>query len=478
MSGAPRLARAFDPEAFRAQGHALVDQLADYLAAAQRGAPMPVLPWVEPEEALQRWPARFADEGGAPLAELLARAIAESNHLQHPRFVGHQVTAPLPAAALVDMVAALLNNGMAVYEVGPAAFATERAVIRWMADRLGLGADAEGVLTSGGSAGNLTALLAARQARAGHDAWSEGDAGSPPLCVLSSAQTHYSVGRAAKIMGWGDGGVIPVPTDAAYRMRADLLDEACAAAERNGRRVIGVVASAASTATGAFDPLPPIADFCGRRGLWLHVDGAHGASFALSRRHRGLVEGIERADSVVWDAHKMMLMPSLVTAVLFREGRRSYEAFSQEASYLFAGARPPWHDIGGRTLECTKRMMGLKLYAALAAHGPALFEEYLDRMMDLTAGFAAAIKAAPDFELAVEPACNIVCFRYTPEGAAPEDLDGIQERARLRLRTDGSFYLVQTRLGGRVYLRTTVISAATREEDLVELLAAIRRAAR
>lgn len=467
---------AFDPEAFRADGHAVVDLLADHLAAARRGAPMPVLPRVAPDEMLARWPARFDDHGGVPLAELVARALVDSNHLHHPGFVGHQVTAPLPSAALCDLVSALLNNSSAVYEMGPASTAMERSVLAWSAARLGLGPHADGILTSGGSAGNLTALLVARQAMAGFDAWREGDHAGPPLAVLASDQAHYCVRRAAQVMGLGEGGVVTVPTDDAYRMRPDRLDASLAAAEHAGRRVIAVAASAASTATGAFDPLPEIADFCARRGLWLHVDGAHGASLALSRRHRHLLDGIDRADSVVWDAHKMMLLPALITMVLYRDGRRSYEAFSQQASYLFAETdRAPWYDLAGRTLECTKPMMALTLYAALAGHGPTLFEDYLDGVMALTARFADALRDAPDFDLALQPACNIVCFRHTPKGAT--DLDALQDRIRRRVLAEGGFYIVQTRLRTGLYLRTTLINPATREQDLVDLMATIRRAA-
>ncbi|HLL83651.1 MAG TPA: aminotransferase class I/II-fold pyridoxal phosphate-dependent enzyme, partial [Longimicrobium sp.] len=357
------LKAAFDPDAFRAEAHRVVDLLADYLRQARSGD-LPVLPWVPPEELAPRWPARFPQKGGGDLPALLHRVVEEANHLHHPRFVGHQVSAPLPSTALCDMVSALLNNGMAIYEMGPSATAMEKAVLAWMAERLGLPASAGGVLTSGGSAGNLTALLAARQAKAGFNVWDEGASGGPPLAILVADQAHYCVERSARMMGLGAGGVVKVPVDPAFRMRADLLPEAFDKATREGRRVFAVVASACSTATGAFDPLEPIADFCQARGLWLHVDGAHGASAVLSPRHRGLLRGVERADSVVWDAHKMMMTPALVTAVLFREARRSFEAFAQEASYLYDEARAG-HDewnVGTRTLECTKRMMGLKLY--------------------------------------------------------------------------------------------------------------------
>ncbi|UQA57603.1 pyridoxal phosphate-dependent decarboxylase family protein [Polyangium aurulentum] len=476
---------AYDPERFRADGHRLIDRLADYLAEiARTNGPSrpPVLPWTPPGTLAADFPADFPEAPTDPelhsdaFAALLDRVLLHSNHLHHPRFIGHQVTAPLPLAALCDLVSALLNNGMAVYEMGPASTAMERSAIRWLADRLELGPHADGVLTSGGSIGNLTALLAMRRARAPFDVWGAGDGGN--LAVLASGQTHYCVDRAARIMGWGAGGVVPVAVDERFRLRPEALPAALEDAERRGRQVIGVVASAGSTAAGAFDPLDAVADFCEARGLWMHVDGAHGAAAALSPKYRHLVRGAERADSVVWDAHKMMLMPALVTAVLFRDGRRSHEAFAQEASYLFLGEEALF-DLGARTLECTKRMMSLKLYAGLALGGTGLFSDYVTRAFDLGRRFGEMLREAGDFELPVDPACNIVLFRHVPEGAGDgEALDALQERARRALRDDGSFYIVQTRLAGRTWLRVTIINPLTTEDDLSGLIEAVRRAAK
>lgn len=469
-----RVRAAYAPDAFRAQGHAVVDQLADYLGRATSGVPIPVLPWVAPEDQLGAWPFEARD-----LPSLLARVVERSNHLHHPRYVGHQVTAPLPAAALCDMASALLNNGSAIYEMGPVSTALERLLVGFFARTLGLAAGADGFLTSGGSAGNLTALLAARQAKAGFDVWTAGALGGPQLAVLASEQAHYSISRAARIMGLGAKAVITVPVDARYRMRADALVSTKRVADDAGMRVIAVVASAGSTATGAYDPLGPVADFCEAHDLWLHVDGAHGAAAAFSSRHGARLKGIERADSVILDAHKMLLMPALVTAVLFREARRSHSAFAQDASYLFASheADPPWWDLAARTLECTKTMMSLKLYAALALHGPGFFAEYVDGMFALAQGFADRIEAASDFELPVRPECNIVCFRYRPAGCTGPALDHLQVRIRQKLVTEGQFYLVQTTLPTGVHLRVTLVNPFTDDADLGNLLSAVRKAA-
>ncbi|GAB4143656.1 MAG: lysine decarboxylase DesA [Planctomycetota bacterium] len=463
----PRAAASlFDPGAFRALGHKIVDLLASHLEGCL-GGEGPVLRWREPQEAIASVPA--VAERGDPdsLVSLAGRLLAESNRLHHPGFIGHQVAPPLPAAALLEAVSALLNNGMAVYEMGPLQTAMEQRVVEWMCERIGFGAGADGVLTSGGSMGNLTALLAAR-ARLDPEAWRDGMADG---CVLVSEQAHYCIDRAARILGLGEAGVVKVPVDGEFRMRADALPAALAHARRRGRRVIAVVASACSTATGSFDPLDEVADFCERNGLWMHVDGAHGASFCLSARRRSLLEGIARADSVVWDAHKMLWMPALSTGVLFADGRNSHAPFAQDASYLFARDSRP-HDRGTRTLECTKRAIGAVLYGSLALVGERSLAEMLDRTADLAAEFAAEIDRREDFELACRPEANIVCFRHIPSDA--RDLDAHQAKLRDLALRDGRWYLVRTTLPRGIFLRTTLMNPLTTIEDLRAMLDALR----
>lgn len=485
------LRAAFDPDTFRADGERLLARLADQLERALRAESGAVLPWREPARMLDRWRADF-DTGATALPGLVPgmspsavldlltmHALDDATQLHHPGFVGHQVAPPLPLAALCDFAAAFLNNGMAVYEMGQAGTAMELHVVQWMADRLGLGPRAGGVLTSGGTLAALTALLAMRQARAGWDVWTAGAAGGPPPCVLVSEQAHYCADRAVRIMGWGEGGLVKVPVDAAFRMRTDLLGEAKARAEAAGRRVLGVIGSACSTATGAFDPLVPIADFCEAHGLWMHVDGAHGAALALSSTYADAVAGIGRADSVIWDAHKMLLQPALVTAVLFKDAVHSAGAFAQDASYLIGPrGEAAWFDLAGRTFECTKRMMAFKVYATLTAYGPALLDAYVTATVDHAKTFARLLREAPDFDLAVEPECNIVCFRHRPAGLAEGPaLDAHQAAVRQAVIARGAFYPVQTLLHGRRWLRTTLMHPFTDESVLRELLEEIRAAA-
>jgi len=464
---------AYDPQRFRAEGHRLVDALADYLGRARAGE-LPVLPVAEPEALLESLPAAFTPEGDADLVETLMSVVARSNHVHHPGYVGHQVASVLPTTALAELVGGLLNNGMAVFEMGQLQTVMERRVLEHLLRAVGFPAGSDGLLTNGGSLGNLTALLAARQAGAGHDIWSEGQ--REPMAVLVSDQAHYCVARAVQCMGWGAEGVRSVPTDEAFRLRPEALEGALTAARDEGRRTIAVVASSCSTATGSFDPLPELAAFCAEQGLWLHVDAAHGGPLVFSAKHRDRLAGLERADSLVWDFHKMMGLPALGTAVLFRDGERSYEAFAQQAGYLFQdGERGErWFDLGQRTLECTKRSMGVTAYAALAGLGTRLFEENVDRLVDLTWAFADLLESEPDFELATRPQANILCFRHLSTGAV--DLDAHQARLREAVVRRGDFYLVQARLRGELWLRVTLMNPLTTLEDLRRLLAELRGA--
>ena len=473
-SATPLLQQAFDSEVFRQQGHQLVDKLADYLQQALRRADFPVMPWLEPEELRREWQQLLADPRPVSFGELADKLLQQSIHLHHPRCCGHQVAPPAPITALAELFSALLNNSMAIYEVGPAGTVIEKAVLNWLAQRLGMAPGADGILTSGGSLGNLTGLLAARRESGGSDVWEEGTVGLP-MAVMVSAESHYSVARALKIMGLGSQGLIKLPLNERLQVRPELLEPMLAAAQKDGRQVIAVVANACSTSTGAYDPLPEIGAFAKKNGLWFHVDAAHGGAASFSPKYRHLVQGLEEADSLVIDFHKMMLCPALATAVLFRDGTVLKRIFSQKASYLLPEhQQAPWQDIARSTIECTKKMIGLKVMMLLKTVGEGIFSEYITRVYDLSRDFAAVLRAEGDFRLAVEPQANIVCFRHQP-GLVPAGQWGeYNARLRRQLVAHGRFYIVQTAISGEIFLRLTLMNPFTDLNDLQELLAEIR----
>jgi len=219
---------------------------------------------------------------------------------------------------------------------------------------------------------------------------------------------------------------------------------------------------------GQYDPVREIAQFCRAEGLWLHVDGAHGASALVSARLRPLLDGVELADSLVWDAHKMLRTPTLCAAVLVRDGQTLDQAFQQEASYLFHEKEQPGFDFIHRTVECTKAGLGLRLFMVLAALGEAGLARYVERQYDLAVEAHAYLEQQPDFETAVKPQANIVCFRA-------HGSDELQLRLRDQLICDGDFYISTTDFNGRRYLRLTFMNPDTTLEDVRRLVAALRR---
>ncbi len=458
---------AHDPERFRDQGHQLIDSLADYMANMQHDPRTAVLPWQSPDDRLDNWQADYRKGPDDQVNQFWDVVVQQSMHLHHPHYVGHQVAPPAPVAALAGLVSAFLNNGMAVYEMGPVSSALERIVIQQMAQMIGYGPGAGGLMTSGGTLSNLTALLAARQHQVA-GAWQSGT--TEPLALLVSEEAHYCIDRAVRVMGWGEGGVIKVPTDAHYKLDPDQLEACYQRAQSDGRRVIAVVGSACTTSTGSYDPLDAIADFCQQHSLWFHVDGAHGVPAAFSPEYRYLVKGLERADSVTIDFHKMMLTPAITTGLLFKDEKLSYQTFAQRASYLLSDAEGEWFNSGKRAFECTKRMMSLQVYSILRTYGPAIFTDNVNYLYGLARTFSRMIEQRPALELALAPESNIACFRYVGRGLADDTLNQLNASIRQEMLEDGKFYIVQTQLRGRHYLRTTLMNVFTTEAMLSQLL--------
>ncbi len=455
------------------------------------------------ELELSRW-IRDGGMDAASLGRFLQGYLADSTRLHHPAYMGHQVAVPHFASALADLVHGTINNGMAIYEMGAPATAIEAAIITWMLGRIGFTAgdpsgygDATGdpdtgagalddlaaarapaaarnaprpggVLTHGGSLANLTALLAAR-ARIAPDAWTAGNPGTDRggLVVIAPASAHYSISRALGIMGLGTDALLSLPVDDCGRAEAAALPGLCDAVVASGRRVLAVVASAVSTAAGTHDPIEAMADVCDERGLWLHVDGAHGASALLSDALRGRLAGIERAHSVVWDAHKLLRTSTLCAAVLFRDVSALEGAFRQQASYLGSGADSPGIDLIGRTVECTKASLGLKLFLVLAVEGERGLAAHVEALYGAAARFHDLIAARPGFTCLCPPEANILCFRWA--AFDDERLAGL--RAELVRR--GEFYITQADVGGRRWLRLVIMNPETDEAVVERLLTSI-----
>ena len=478
-----RVAAAYDPEFFHKAGNRLIAALSRHLGEVQNGHG-PVLNWNAPDvnsiEARRLLDESRDETDPAVRFERLVNAIlTRGQNLHHPRYIGHQVPASVPLAALFDAVGSVTNQVMAIYEMGPWASAVESVMVEEFGRRIGWKPGTfSGVVTHGGSLANLTALLTARNV-CFENSWEEGISSAHQPVLLTHAEAHYGIARSAGMLGIGTRNVVRVPLDPRRRMDAAALDRLLSELRSGQRPVIAVCANACATPIGAFDPLQDIADVCERHGVWLHVDAAHGGAALLSRRHRHLLDGLERADSVVWDAHKMMFVPALCAFVLYRDRKHRFETFRQDAPYLFDPSAPGMaeHDSGMRTIECTKRAAAYGIWGLWSMFGPELFESLVDLTFDLAQTLHSLLAEAADFQVLHEPQCNIVAFRHLPAGFAEADsaaVGRLQHSIRRRLIESGEFYIVQTTVDGLAALRATVINPLTTDRDLHCLLDRIR----
>jgi L-2,4-diaminobutyrate decarboxylase len=461
---------AYSPEDFRKRGHQLIDELADHLASQIQDSKTPTIKWCQPEEEHIFW-KNYLENGKE--TELFTQILKRTTNVHNPKCIGHQVTPTAPITALSAMMSGLLNNGMAVYEMGMAPSAIERVITDLLCEKIGFPKDSRGFLTSGGTLANLTALLSARKAKVKNDIWNKGS--DQDLGIMVSEQAHYCVDRAAKIMGLGEKGILKIPTTSDYQIDTSLLEEQYQIALESGIQIFAIVGSAPSTATGVYDDLASVATFAKKYNLWFHIDGAHGGAAIFSKKHKHSLKGIENADSVVIDGHKMMMMPALTTALLFKDGSHSYATFSQKADYLLEQSEDEdWYNLAKRTFECTKTMMSIHWYTMLKTYGEAIFDEYVTQVFDLGHQFGKMITEEPNFELAVEPMTNIVCFRYVKDDLDLSRLNQINADIRQALLEDGEFYIVQTKLRGLQYMRVTVMNPFTTEGHFNTLLEKIK----
>ncbi|MDB4892360.1 MAG: Pyridoxal-dependent decarboxylase [Gemmatimonadetes bacterium] len=427
--------------------------------------------------------ARFDEplpRDGVSLATVAARlrddVMSDCNRLFHPRAMGHQVSPPLPAAIWTEALIGALNQSLAVAEMSPTATVMEHRVVRWMCELAGYGEGSGGTLTSGGTEATLTALLAARSA-AIPNVWTNGVGSDPPV-VVCGEHAHYAVARAAGELGIGMRNVVTVPSRE-WRMDSDALVSTLDRMERDGRKVMAVVATSGSTATGSFDDLETIGTLCEARGLWLHVDGAHGASALLSARHRGRLRGLERARSIAWDPHKMMLLPLAAGLVLVREERDLESAFAQRAPYLFHGAdgERSW-DQGTRSFQCSRRADVIKLWVALQRYGANGIGALYDRLCEVTMAMHDMLVAHPSFEVLHRPEGNILCFRWVSDRSlGDEALDVANRDLRERYNRSGAGWITATNLGGRRVLRVTVMNPRTTPDDVQAVVDGLDREA-
>lgn len=465
-----------DWDEFRRVLHDAVDGVVDDLAGL-RDEPA----WRAVPDAVKRSLCEPLPRTGEPIETTLAtfgelvQPYATGN--RHPRFFGWVHGAGTAAGVLAELLAAGMNSNVGGRE--HAAVYVERQVIAWFAELFGFPHGASGILTSGTSMGNLLAVVAARDAALGAGAARTAGNTGAPLTAYAARGVHDCVGKALRIAGLGTAALRLIAVDEPGGLDVEALRARISTDRAAGKRPFLVVGTAGSVDTGAFDDLDALATVCADEGLWLHVDGAFGALAAASPAHAHLVRGIERADSLAFDAHKWLHAPYGVGCVLFRDEAAHREAFTIDPAYLARSSRgtasgAPWFADYG--LELSREFRALKVWFTLRHYGMERLGASIARTCDLAALLGAAVAADPGFELLAPVTLNVVCFRYRVPGLGDDELDRLNAQLAIDVQESGAAVVSTTRIGGRTALRACIVNHRTGEDDLAILLAAVRTA--
>ncbi|PYI71356.1 MAG: pyridoxal-dependent decarboxylase [Verrucomicrobia bacterium] len=400
--------------------------------------------------------------------------IPFSRQNAHPRMFGYVQSPGTPIAAFADLLASTLNANLTVWRSAPAPVEVERLTIDWIRQILGFNAEAGGLFVSGGSMANLAALAAARQTK---------DCLSGRLRIYASSETHFSIVKAAALLGIGRENVCHIAVDERFRIRTDDLVVKITADLEAGCVPLCVVANAGTVNTGAVDPLAEIREIANRFQLWMHVDGSYGALAILAKSARELFAGIERADSVALDPHKWLYLPVDVGCVIYRDPEIVHAAFAHEAEYTRiigqeADEAFAFWDYGP---ELSRRFRALKVWMLLKGVGVDALSEAIENNLACARHLESMVRASDDFEMAAPVELSIFCFRHMPaqlRNESPKTIDAFNERLLVALQRDGSSYLSNATLGGRFALRGCVLNYRTTLHDIEILLDDLRRVAK
>ncbi|KQX78897.1 MULTISPECIES: pyridoxal phosphate-dependent decarboxylase family protein [Streptomyces] len=402
----------------------------------------------------------------AALDELGEVYLRDAVYFHHPRYLGH-LNCPVVIPAVVgEAVLSAVNSSLDTWDQSAGGTLIERRLIDWTTDRIGLGPAADGVFTSGGTQSNLHALLLARE-----------EAESRPeqltrLRIFTSECSHFSVQKSAKLLGLGPDAVVSVPVDREKRMQTVALAAALERCVAEGAVPMAVVATAGTTDFGSIDPLPEIAALCEQYATWMHVDAAYGCGLLASRTRRALLDGIEHADSVTVDYHKSFFQPVSSSALLVRDGATLRHA-TYHAEYLnpqrMAEERIP--NQVDKSLQTTRRFDALKLWMTLRTMGSDGIGELFDEVCDLAGDGWRLLAADPRYDVVVRPRLSTLVFRYVPARVtAPATIDRVNLYARKALFASGEAVVAGTKVGGRQYLKFTLLNPETTAQDIRAVL--------
>ncbi|MGW2819505.1 lysine decarboxylase DesA [Streptomyces sp. NPDC001443] len=400
----------------------------------------------------------------AALDELEEVYLRDAVYFHHPRYLAHLNCPVVIPAVLGEAVLSAVNSSLDTWDQSAGGTLIERRLIDWTAARIGLGPSADGVFTSGGTQSNLQALLLARE-EAKTDSLDR-------LRVFASEASHFSVKKSAKLLGLGADAVVSIPVDHDRRMQTVALAHELERCRRDGLVPMAVVATGGTTDFGSIDPLPEIAELCRQYGVWMHVDAAYGCGLLASVKYRDRIDGIERADSVTVDYHKSFFQPVSSSAVLVRDAATLRHA-TYHADYLnprrMVQERIP--NQVDKSLQTTRRFDALKLWMTLRVMGADGIGSLFDEVCDLADEGWRLLAADPRFDVVVRPSLSTLVFRYIPAAVTdPAEIDRANLYARKALFASGDAVVAGTKVGGRHYLKFTLLNPETTADGIAAVL--------
>ena len=465
------------PDEFRRQGHALVDWMAEYLAGVGE---LPITPAVRPGDIRRALPAA-PPAAGEPFSTLLddfRRLIVPGmTHWNHPGWFAYFPCNNSPPSILAEMLTATMGAQCMSWATSPAATELEQVVMDWLRRMLGLPEGFVGVIQDTASTATLVALLSARERATEGRAGAEGLAGGPGLTVYASTEAHSSVDKAVKLAGYGLSQLRRIPTDDAFALRPDRLEEALAADRAAGLVPACVVASIGTTSSSAIDPLAPMAEICRRHRVWLHVDAAYAGSAAIVPELRWILDGVAGADSLVLNPHKWLLTNFDCTAYYIRDPDALLRAFQASPEYLRTAYDPEVVNFRDWGIQLGRRFRALKLWFVLRSYGVEGLQAMIRGHVALARELEGWIRADPAFEVVAPVPLGLVCFRHRRPGASDPELDQLNQRLLERVNASRRVFLTHTRLGGRFVLRLVVAQRTTGREHVEEAWRLLRAAA-
>ena len=400
---------------------------------------------------------------------LFQDAIPLSFNTAGPGYLAYIPGGGLFPSAVADLIATAVNRYVGVWVAAPALVQLEINVVRWFCEIVGYPAGSGGILTSGGSLSNFTAIVTARRERLPEAFWSG--------TIYTSDQAHHSVRKAAVLAGFPEANIREVTSNERFEMRVDAL-EACIAEDRDAGMVpFLIVGSAGTTNTGAVDPLDALADVAERENLWLHVDGAYGAFFSMTERGKAFLGGLSRADSVTLDPHKGLFLPYGTGALLVRDGQALRRAHATFADYMPVMQHDAdFIDFCDVSPELSRDFRGLRAWLPIKLFGIAAFRDSLNEKMDLARWAADELRGIPDMQIVAEPRLSLTAFRLEPTGRSAAELDALNRELLARVNAKQNVYLTGTMLRGRFALRICVLSFRTHMDRMAQCMADLREA--